>query len=662
MSVSSSSTNLIANGGGGGCEGERGGAQGQGDGGGKTFPPRFVSDAAKNTFKYVKKVQLEADEIGDENRWTPFAFQLIPPEDNHRNVEKSELFKKIRMAGGTIHPGADVEAYVPGVIRILNEDYYVEHENEDIRVPLDTYSSAFVYRCILNKNRGLPLPHPWKYLIPSDASNFGFYDARKILREEMEWEDVGKLVFPPKDKRITAQQWLAELRRQLAKLEMTTAAPPSEDSLPSQNLNLSNGTATTPTATATVLEPEGSNLPSRSRPKSNDSVGSSHNQRNIQRKRSREPEKDDNTKETENDRQKTIPLKKKDADQPISRSASALIATTTTSSNGIQVPPAATPSTSKAPSPVKIHVKAVKLASSISPPKNPSEPSSSTPPRRIEFVRATPPKPNQSSSTTTSPPTTTTSRIGPPSPKKSKTDSMAAKNDQHGNNLSSKEKSSENVTLSLPSSSKSHSSSAKLNGSVPASASSSSTSSSTSENGRESSSPPKARLGKVVAVAGPKSRRYGPKPVPPPARDDGWVNCDDKNESSDDESVHFSDNNGNGSDSEVDVKPKLKPFWARMYSVEEGQRLLDLICHHNAYAYVHGLKFWKLVERSRKFKDRTHQSLKNHFHKVVCQKLTSNRSRDSSTYKIDPENMKKLKRGLQNRINKHHNMCPDFEI
>ncbi|CAL8133129.1 unnamed protein product [Orchesella dallaii] len=620
-------------------EGGGGGAQGDGAGADMNFPPRFVSDSAKSTFKYLKKVEVS----------TPFAFQLIPPEDKE---EKSELFKKIRLAGGTIHPGVDVEAYVPG------------HENEDIRVPLDTYSSAFVYRCILNKNRGLPLPHPWKYLIPSGASIFGFYDARKILREEMEWEDVGKLVFPPKDKRITAQQWLAELRRQQAKLQMTTAPPPpSDDSLPSQNLNLSNG----------------GDL--------NDSVGSSHNQRNSHRKRSREPEKDDNTKETEktdNYRQQTIPLKNKDAAQPISSPASTFVAITT-SSNGIQVSPPATPSSSKAlsPSQVKIQVQAVKLGSSTSPPKNPSE-------LRIEFERAAPPKPkNQSSSTTTG----STSRIVPPSPKKSKTDSTSRSNamalTKGGNDtksLRNKEKPPETETTSLSPSSKPHSSSAKLNGSVSASAPSSSASSSTSGNGRESSSPPKARLGKVVAVAGPKSRRYGPKPVPPPARDDGWVNCDDKNESSDDESVHFSDKsssslktrlgkvvavsgpkrrrNRNRRDSKVNVKPKpkLKPYLERLYSVEEGQRLLDLICHHNAYIYVHGLKFWKLVEGSKKFQDRTYQSLKDHFHKIVVRALTSKKTRDASIFKIDPENLKKLKVGLQNKINKHHNMCPDFEI
>ncbi|CAL8133131.1 unnamed protein product [Orchesella dallaii] len=587
------STTIPANGGRSGeGEGEGGGTQGNGAGADKNFPPRFVSEAAKSTFEYLKKV--------------PFTFQLIPPEDSNMNVEKSELFKKIRLAGGTIHPGVDVEAYVPGVIRILNEDYYVEHEHEDIRVPLDTYSSAFVYRCILNKNRGLPLPHPWKYLIPKDASKFGFYDARKILREEMEWDNVGKLVFPPKDKRITAQQWLAMVRRHQAKLQMATAPPPPEDSPPSQNL-----------------------------------------------------------KETENDRQQ----RNKDAAQPISSPASTFIATTT-SSNGIQVPPAATPSTSKelSPSQLKIHVKVVKLGSSTSPPKNPSE-------LRIELERAAPLKSNQSSSTqglsvisashqsdrtsrsfesslgraearirirtasiTTGSPKASTSRIVPPSPKKSKTDSASSSNataltkgGKDAKSLRNKEKPPETETTSLTPSPKPHSSAAKLIGSVSASAPSSSASSSTSGNGRESSSPIKTRSHKckVVAVSGPKSRRYR-----------------------------------NGRDSKVNLKPKpkLKPYLDRLYSVEEGQRLLDLICHHNAYTYVHGLKFWKLVEGSKKFPDRTHQSLKNHFHKVVVRKLTSKKIRDSCTYKIDQENMKKLKRGLQNRTNKHHNMCPDFEI
>jgi len=76
----------------------------------------------------------------------------------------------MKAAGGSIHRGDEKEGGsddatdVPGVIRIMNEDYFMEHEDEDCLIPLDTYCSAFVYRCIGNGNKGLPMPHPWKYL------------------------------------------------------------------------------------------------------------------------------------------------------------------------------------------------------------------------------------------------------------------------------------------------------------------------------------------------------------------------------------------------------------------------------------------------------------------------------------------------------------------
>ncbi|CAL8117341.1 unnamed protein product [Orchesella dallaii] len=91
-------------------------------------------------------------------------FDLHPYHDETESNRSHSSGSVRELAGGTIYHSNDAESYVNGVVRILNADYYLEQEHEGVLVPLDTYSSTFIDRCILNKNRGFDLPHPWKYL------------------------------------------------------------------------------------------------------------------------------------------------------------------------------------------------------------------------------------------------------------------------------------------------------------------------------------------------------------------------------------------------------------------------------------------------------------------------------------------------------------------
>jgi len=100
-------------------------------------------------------------------------------------------------------------------------------------------------------------------------------------------------------------------------------------------------------------------------------------------------------------------------------------------------------------------------------------------------------------------------------------------------------------------------------------------------------------------------------------------------------------------------------FYSRFYTTEEDQRLLDLICKHKAFRYVHGNKFWKLVEGSKKFESRTYQSLKNHFLKIIIPKVISKKKHG---YKLSSEDRIKLKKGFDNKNKKFFNVCPDIEL
>jgi len=100
-------------------------------------------------------------------------------------------------------------------------------------------------------------------------------------------------------------------------------------------------------------------------------------------------------------------------------------------------------------------------------------------------------------------------------------------------------------------------------------------------------------------------------------------------------------------------------FHRRLYTIEEDQRLLNLICKHKAYNYVHGNKFWRLVEGSKKFESRTYVSLKNHFLRILMPKVILEMEYG---YDISSEDRIKLIEGFDNKTNKFFNVCPDFEL
>jgi len=100
-------------------------------------------------------------------------------------------------------------------------------------------------------------------------------------------------------------------------------------------------------------------------------------------------------------------------------------------------------------------------------------------------------------------------------------------------------------------------------------------------------------------------------------------------------------------------------FHRRLYTIEEDQRLLNLICKHKAYNYVNGIKFWRLVEGSKKFEDRTCVSLKNHFLRIIIPKVISKKKHG---YELSSEDRIKLKKGFDNKTNKYFNVCPDIKL
>ncbi|ODM93514.1 hypothetical protein Ocin01_13161 [Orchesella cincta] len=561
---------------------------------------RYIGPEAHNTFLYLQKSKRGKKK---DDQWSPSIFQLIPPEDNYSNLAKSDLYKNIRRAGGSNYPGRELDRDIPGVMRILNEDYFVENEEEDMVIPLDTYSSAFIYRCIANKNKGLPLPHPWKYLIPHATSKYGSkYDARKILTEEMDWDDIDPLVFPPNHERITARQWIEELRRIKAELDKEEAEAIGDGSQDEHSPGDQNGTASTTNTSDDVedADKEGEESSRNNQPVASTSRGTSHSSRKWHSCRKR---------------LKVLSESESDGDDMFE-------AVYVAKRKGIRIAAVRQNSTRNAQdSPRSEKVDPAAVYSKLNR-------------KKIAHEKAT-----------------TCAELTSPMQFRNGNDETAAAPVPAGEDESAQRS---NKTPAQTPPSKSTPTPSRENGESPLRPAATSSSASASK------PPAPLPTNRVVAVAGPdrnRNNRHVPKRQPSPAGDNGWVNCD---RSSSDESVHFSENEDGDGDEEVDVKPRLAPLWTRYYTIEEGQRLLDLIIKHEAYRYVNGNKFWQLVQKSNKFNGRTFQSMRNHFLKTVLYKLCS--AKTKSVYKISPEDLKKLKKGVYSQDQKHSKICPDYKI
>jgi len=57
--------------------------------------------------------------------------------------------------------------------------------------------------------------------IPNNTSKYLPYDAFTTIRQKMGWKNLHKLHFIPNDRRITARQWIEDLRRQKAALKVS---------------------------------------------------------------------------------------------------------------------------------------------------------------------------------------------------------------------------------------------------------------------------------------------------------------------------------------------------------------------------------------------------------------------------------------------------------
>lgn len=72
------------------------------------------------------------------------------------------------------------------------------------------------------------------------------------------------------------------------------------------------------------------------------------------------------------------------------------------------------------------------------------------------------------------------------------------------------------------------------------------------------------------------------------------------------------------------------------YTKNEEEMMLQFIIDQNAYCVLRGISFWKLME-NQEFTNRTYQSLKEHFRKVIINKLLS-----PTWYKIPEEEKIKI--------------------
>ncbi|CAL8093204.1 unnamed protein product [Orchesella dallaii] len=495
------------------------------------------------TFKFQKTWE------GGQKRWHSFGFQLIPPEEeNDSNVPKSNLYKAIRYGGGTIYSGCsdpEIEEPVPYVIRVLNEEYFAHNEAEDCIIPPDTYSSAFIFKCIGNKKKNLPYPDSRKYIIPKATSWYVPYDALKILRREMNWSDLHKRPRVCLPATFTARKWITELQKQKAKLDETNEG----------NLN----------------QQQGSPVPDNEE---------------VEQGQLREV--------------KTLINKK----QLLASSGThcKAVVTNAVKRKSPTLAPGTLPKRAKVGE--KIAIKSV---------QNSGYDKENT--FNIDSDCS-----DQSSREDSSRRVLSDIQSGPGTSRY---------------RMRSRLKPDRRITRSV------------LRTNIKAKPV---IGDSENCNGTSTQLESKSNTQEVSNSLDSTNTTLRS------TKASDLYSDSDSYDSDQDASEYSEAKSSNGIQQEVVQSPKT-PVRGQKYSVREGQLILDVICDHNAFYFVRGIKFWKIFEESKLLKGRTHQSLKSHFIHTILPQV-----KKRETYEISDFDLQKLNDILNSTSGKHATICPDLAL
>lgn len=120
--------------------------------------------------------------------------------------------------GGDVLGDFSSEQDAEYAVRLLDERFYMKYSTKNCDLPLDTFSSVFVYKAIeCSRNSSTALPDLNKFRLT--PSRYDEFDANQILFQKKKWSDLVPLAKPPSSI-ATARKMIADYEADSPSLEV----------------------------------------------------------------------------------------------------------------------------------------------------------------------------------------------------------------------------------------------------------------------------------------------------------------------------------------------------------------------------------------------------------------------------------------------------------
>lgn len=158
----------------------------------------------------------------------------------------------------------DSSGFTDYAVTILDEKYYIQHPNQDCTLPLDTFSSLYIWDFIRARRNDLPLPSMRAYRLTN--TKYESFDVNKILAQKIKWTDLVVKENIGSHSSQTAQEQVKRLKsRKIKQLfedevnakEIIKEAEDIPKSLPMSPLSKRNLKRSSKTESSTEEKPEG---------------------------------------------------------------------------------------------------------------------------------------------------------------------------------------------------------------------------------------------------------------------------------------------------------------------------------------------------------------------------------------------------------------------